>query len=148
MKKKIIIGLSVFSLIFFLGGIYIIVTIEKTTEKFDRLIELHQVEILREHLLIQIKRVQTDLTLKDTRFARDADVIVRNVRNLHNVLDTCFSCHHTDAVMTRLDELKKQTGHIRRRIKQAHDHKVQFRETGGGRRKRLQDRGDTDQYGQ
>ena len=97
MKKKIIIGLSIFALIFFLGGIYIIVTIEKTTTKFDQLIELHQVEILREHLLIQIKRVQTDLTLKDTRFARDVDVIVRNVRNLHNVLDTCFSCHHTEA---------------------------------------------------
>lgn len=110
MKKKIIIGLSIFALIFFLGGIYIIVTIEKTTEKFDQLIELHQVEILREHLLIQIKRVQTDLTLKDTRFARDVDVIVRNVRNLHNVLDTCFSCHHTGPVMKRLEELKKQTG--------------------------------------
>ncbi|MBS1114012.1 MAG: multi-sensor signal transduction histidine kinase, partial [Nitrospirae bacterium] len=110
MKKKIIIGLSIFALIFFLGGIYIIVTIEKTTTKFDQLIELHQVEILREHLLIQIKRVQTDLTLKDTRFARDVDVIVRNVRNLHNVLDTCFSCHHKEDVSKRLEELKKQTG--------------------------------------
>lgn len=110
MKKKIIIGLSIFAMIFFLGGIYIIVTIEKTTKKFDQLIELHQVEILREHLLIQIKRVQTDLTLKDTHFARDVDVIVRNVRNLHNVLDTCFSCHHTNSVMERLEELKKQTG--------------------------------------
>jgi len=110
MKKKIIIGLSIFALIFFLGGIYIIVTIEKTTKKFDQLIQLHQVEILREHLLIQIKRVQTDLTLKDTRFARDVDVIVRNVRNLHNVLDTCFSCHHNEDVSKRLEELKKQTG--------------------------------------
>jgi len=110
MKKKIIIGLSIFALIFFLGGIYIIVTIEKTTNKFDQLIELHQVEILREHLLIQIKRVQTDLAVKDTRFARDFDIIVRNVRNLDIVLDTCFSCHHTEAVFKKLEELKKQTG--------------------------------------
>ena len=110
MKKKIIIGLSIFALIFFLGGIYIIVTIEKKTKKFDNLIELHQVEILREHLLIQIKRVQTDLAVKDTRFARDSDVIVRNVRNLHNVLNTCFSCHHTEEVYKKLDDLKKQTG--------------------------------------
>jgi hypothetical protein len=82
----------------------------KNNKKFDQLIQLHQVEILREHPLIQTKRVQTDLTLKDTRFARDVDVIVRNVRNLHNVLDTCFSCHHNEAVIKRLDELKKQTG--------------------------------------
>ena len=109
MKKKIIIGLSIFALIFFIGGIYIIVTIEKTTSKFDQLIELHQVEILREHLLIQIKRVQTDLNVKDTHFARDIDVIVKNVRGMHGVVNTCFMCHHTEAVTKKLEEMKKQT---------------------------------------
>jgi two-component system sensor histidine kinase AtoS len=109
MKKKIIIGLSIFALIFFIGGVYIIVTIEKTTSKFDQLIELHQVEILREHLLIQIKRVQTDLNVKDTHFARDIDVIVKNVRGMHGVVDTCFMCHHTEAVTKKLEEMKKQT---------------------------------------
>lgn len=109
MKKKIIIGLSIFALIFFIGGIYIIVTIEKTTSKFDQLIELHQVEILREHLLIQIKRVQTDLNVKDTQFARDIDVIVKNVRGMHGVVNTCFMCHHTEAVRKKLEEMKKQT---------------------------------------
>jgi len=57
MKKKIIIGLSIFSWIFFLGGIYMVSTIEKTTAKLNEIIMLHQVEILRERLLIQIKRV-------------------------------------------------------------------------------------------
>ena len=61
MKKKIVIGLSLFSLIFFMGGIYIIFTVERATSKLDRLITLHQVEILREHLLISIKRVQSDI---------------------------------------------------------------------------------------
>jgi two-component system, NtrC family, sensor histidine kinase AtoS len=109
MKKKIIIGLSIFALIFFIGGIYIIVTIEKTTSKFDQLIELHQVEILREHLLIQIKRVQTDLNVKDTHFAREIDVIVKNVRGMHGVVNTCFMCHHTEAVTKKLEEMKRQT---------------------------------------
>ena len=108
MKRKIIIGLSLFALVFFAGGVYIIVTIEKTTSKFDRLIELHQVEILREHLLIQIKRVQTDLNLKGTRFARETDVIVRNVRAMHGVVNTCFVCHHTAAVTKKLSEMKEQ----------------------------------------
>jgi len=109
MKKKIIIGLSIFALIFFFGGVYIIVTIEKTTSKFDQLIELHQVEILREHLLIQIKRVQTDLNVKDTHFARDIDVIVKNVRGMHGVVNTCFMCHHSETVIKKLEEMKKQT---------------------------------------
>ena len=46
MKKKIIIGLSIFSLLFFAGGVYIIITIEEATSTLDNLIMLHQVEIL------------------------------------------------------------------------------------------------------
>ena len=61
MKKRIIIGLSVFALIFFAGGIYIVSTIEKATSTLDRLIRLHQVEILREQLLTDARRVQADL---------------------------------------------------------------------------------------
>ena len=61
MKKRIIIGLTIFSLIFFLGGIYIILTIEKTTSTLDNLIRLHQIEIIRGQLLIDVKQVQSDL---------------------------------------------------------------------------------------
>ncbi len=106
MKKKIIIGLIIFSLIFLLGGIYIISTIETATSKLDTLIKLHQVEILREHLLIQIKRVQADLNLKNTRYARSIDTVVVNVKNLGSIADTCFDCHHTKFVENRLRDLR------------------------------------------
>ena len=56
MKKKIIISSSVISLIFFLAFLYVIVTIERGTVRLDNLITLHQVEILREHLLIESLR--------------------------------------------------------------------------------------------
>jgi len=63
---------------------------------------------LREHLLIQIKRVQTDVNIKNTRFAREVDVIVKNVRNMHKVVDVCFTCHHTEEVTKKLTEMRKQ----------------------------------------
>ena len=47
MKRKIVIALSVFFLIFLISGIYILTTIEKTTSEVDNLIRLHQIEILR-----------------------------------------------------------------------------------------------------
>ena len=106
MKKKIIIGLSIFSLIFLLAGIYIITTIETATAKLDNLITLHQVEILREHLLINIKRVQSDLNLKSTRFARSIDTVILNVRNMEKMADKCFECHHSEDVLERLSELR------------------------------------------
>ena len=52
MKKKTFITLIIVCLMFTAGGFYIITTIETATSELDDLIKLHQVEILREHLLI------------------------------------------------------------------------------------------------
>jgi signal transduction histidine kinase len=106
MKRKIILSISIFSIVFVLSGIYIITTTEKAISKLNNLVTLHQVEILREHLLIQIKRVQTNLTLKGTRHARNIDTIVFNVLNLESVAGACFRCHHHPDVAIRLNSLK------------------------------------------
>ncbi|HLE42262.1 MAG TPA: ATP-binding protein [Nitrospirota bacterium] len=108
MKKKIIIGLGIFSLVFVLVGVYTIVVIEHATTELDKLIQLHQVEILREHLLIEVKRTQSDLYLKNTRHARSIDTIVSHVRTMGEVVNTCFDCHHNETVMRRLHGLKGQ----------------------------------------
>ncbi len=107
MKKKIIIFLVSISLIFLVGGIYIISTIETSTSKLDYLIKLHQVEILREHLLLQIKRVQSDHNLWGTPRSRSIETVVANVRRLDKMSATCFDCHHSQSVTERLDDLTK-----------------------------------------
>jgi len=113
MKRKIIIGLSIFSLIFFLGGVYIIVTIQSTTSQLDRLITLHQVEILREHLLLNIKRVQADLSLKNSRHARSIDTIVLDVQNMISMANICSRCHHSPEIATRLSDLREHIENYR-----------------------------------
>ena len=105
MKKKIIIGLSIFALGFLLGGIYIIYTIETVTSGLDHLIKLHQIEILREHLLIQTKGVQADLSLKHTNYARNIDAVINRVNSMGETAKKCFNCHHTVEVKKRLDDL-------------------------------------------
>jgi signal transduction histidine kinase len=109
MKRKIIIGLAVYSAVFLLAGVYITRTIHTATKDLDRLITLHQVEILREHYLLQVKRVQSDLTLMDTRHMRDLNTVVTNVMNMGRLIDTCFDCHHTPAGTKRLTDLKQKT---------------------------------------
>jgi CHASE3 domain sensor protein len=69
-KKKIILGLSAYLVLFLFMGLYIVYTIQVGTTKLNDLIRLHQVEILREQFLIHIKRVQSDLTLKHTNYSR------------------------------------------------------------------------------
>jgi PAS domain S-box-containing protein len=108
MKKRIIITLVGITLIFLAGGIYIIAAIENSTSTLNRLIMLHQVEIMREHLLFQIKQVQTDLNLFNTPYASGVDTIVADVRLMDSVSAKCFDCHHSPKVKKRLDGFKKQ----------------------------------------
>jgi PAS domain S-box-containing protein len=108
MKRRIIIGLSIFALIFFLGGLYIAYSITQATSTLDRLLVLHQVEILREHLLLEIKKVQADLNLKNTRYARSIDTVVNNVRTMKQISQQCVSCHHTEEVNNRLHDMERQ----------------------------------------
>jgi signal transduction histidine kinase len=108
MKKKIVVALTIFSLLFCLLGVYIIVTIEKATSTLDTLIKLHQVEILRESLLIRIKRVQTDLSLKNTRYARGIYTVVGDVRSMGKISNECFRCHHSEFIVNKLTDMRDQ----------------------------------------
>jgi len=105
MKKKIFIALGLVCIVFISGGVYIVTTIQDATSELGYLIKLHQVEILREHLLIQIKNVQSDLYLIGTRYDKSPDEIQANVDKLKRVAVTCLDCHHTALVVKRLQLL-------------------------------------------
>jgi len=98
MKKKIIIGLSLFTLIFSFATVYIITNIETTTSRLDNLVRLHQIEILREHLLIHISRVQSELKSS----GKNTAVITGNLNNMIKMAGVCFNCHHEEHVRKRL----------------------------------------------
>jgi len=105
MKKKIFIAIGLVCFIFISGGVYIVTTIQDATSELGYLIKLHQVEILREHLLIQIKNVQSDLYLIGTRYDKGPDEILVNIDKLKRVSVTCFDCHHRAQVVKRLEVL-------------------------------------------
>src|SRR3972149_11355976 len=106
MKKKIIVGLSLYAFLFALVGIYIIGSIESATSKFDNLIKLHQVEILREHLLLNIRGEPSDLTLRDTPYARSISHIVSHAIQIDKLSGRCFQCHHSEEVLSRLNRMR------------------------------------------
>lgn len=119
MKKKIIAILSVFSLLAFAGGAYLIFTVEHSAANFDELIMLHQVEILREHLLLNIHRVQEDLYSQSTRHPESVDAMANHVGEMENSINTCFECHHVDAVLERFEDLQQQIGQYRHAMSSA-----------------------------
>jgi len=109
MKKRIIIGLAVYAVVFLSACLYVVFTIERGTARLDQIIQLHQVEILREHFLIQVKQVQADLTLRNTRHSRQFETVVKDFVNMKRVVGVCFDCHHVPSTQARLDDLRATT---------------------------------------
>lgn len=109
MKRRIVIGLALYALLFVLGGVYILWTIREATGKLDNLIMLHQVEILREHYLSQLRQVQNDLSLMETRRSPGFEATVRHARGVGAVIHTCGTCHHAAPVAARIKHLQDET---------------------------------------
>jgi PAS domain S-box-containing protein len=99
MKKIIITAFTIICLGFTLGGTYIIVSMETATSQLDNIISLHQIEILREHLLIYLKKVQSDLSLKNTQHERSLETVIDNVRFLDKSMARCMDCHQSAAML-------------------------------------------------
>ncbi|HTR45007.1 MAG TPA: ATP-binding protein [Thermodesulfovibrionales bacterium] len=110
MRKRIILIAVISATVFFLAGVYMITSVETTVSELNRLIKLHQVEILRNHLLIRLSTVQGDLELVGTGRARPLDIIVSDVVKVGEEFDRCFSCHHEEKVLSNLVDLKNHFG--------------------------------------
>jgi signal transduction histidine kinase len=109
MKKKIIIGLALYAAVFLGGGLYILKVMNDVTSRMDQLVMMHQVEILREHFLIQLRRVQNSLAVRGTHHAEDFDEFVSQAQRMSRVMGTCSECHHHEPVASRLEELRRHT---------------------------------------
>jgi PAS domain S-box-containing protein len=106
MKRKIIIIFAAFCLITLLSSVFIVTSIDQTIAELHKLITLHQVELFREHLVMKIRRVQGDLKLKGTRYARSVDTMVVDTVAMSEKLDDCFRCHHSKTAMGQLVDLR------------------------------------------
>jgi two-component system sensor histidine kinase AtoS len=103
MKKKIVISLVTFAILSSLGGIYFITAVQNSAESLYSLIRMHQVEILREHLVIQIRTVQSELQARG-----NTKMLSAHVGKAEAVMESCFGCHHTGDVQATLVELRSR----------------------------------------
>lgn len=106
MKKKIILSLLTLFLLFATGALVTALYISNTTTTLNRLIELHQIEILREVLVINLQAVQADLYTVHTPLGQRLDSIVKNVEKLDKAANSCRSCHHNRELARRITEVQ------------------------------------------
>ena len=105
MKNKIIIGLAIFALMFFFGGIYIVTTTETTIYDLHRLSKLHQTVALRKELLLSIKKNQSNIVLRSRRFMMEETSVDAGMMG---IVKKCLACHHSSPSRERITHLINQ----------------------------------------
>jgi two-component system, NtrC family, sensor histidine kinase AtoS len=108
MKKKILIIVGIFSLLAVAGGAGLIYSIGHSSSYLHELIMLHQVEIRREHLLLNIHQVQEDLYSQSTTHPESVEAMKTHASSMEAAINACFECHHTPSVQERLSDLQHQ----------------------------------------
>lgn len=94
MKKRVLISFILLLAVFSMGGGFAWFSISKTTSRMDKLLLLHQVEILREDLIIHVQQVQSQILRKRIRTGGDVDVLIAHVQEMDKVMNACIGCHH------------------------------------------------------
>jgi two-component system sensor histidine kinase AtoS len=105
MKKKIFIVLIALTVCFIGGGFYVTRSMDGVVKRLEKLIALHQVELLRKTLLTKVTKVQEDLLLKDSPHAVEIDSFVSHAEQMQGSIEGCFDCHHDEPTESQLKEL-------------------------------------------
>lgn len=102
MKKKIYFGIFFLILCFLVGGYYIGSSNDRVTDQLETIILLERVDFLRKNLQNKVSIVQGDLMLKDSPHARNVDIFVQHVEEMHAATNVCLDCHHEEAETQRI----------------------------------------------
>jgi signal transduction histidine kinase len=105
MKKKIIFGLSIFALMFFFGGVYIITTTETTIYDLHRLSQLHRTVAVRKDLLLSIEKNQYNIILRNTNLMAESST---DDSGLADTMKKCLTCHHSASSGETIAPLQQQ----------------------------------------
>lgn len=102
MKRRIV--MSVIALIFImgLGAVLSTLFITSTTENLKRLIWLHQIEHMRQDLVISVQTAQADLYKFNEATGSQLDSVIRDVNHLRTAAHDCSSCHHAPEVAAQI----------------------------------------------
>lgn len=89
-----------------LGGLSAYLYVRNTNEMLSRLINLHQIESLRQHLLRSIQTAQSDLYTVNTELGNKLDLMIMNVESLEQAAQNCTTCHHTPETARQIEDIQ------------------------------------------
>jgi len=104
MKRKIIGSLLLLFFFFSAGTVLSALYIRTTTASLERLIKLHQIEKLRQDLIVSIQAVQSELYTVGTLLGNKVDTVTESVTRLEETANKCTGCHHAPEIEKKLKQ--------------------------------------------
>lgn len=106
MKRRIYLSLIIVLVFFTLGTSYATIYIRNTTKALTDLITMHQVEDMRQYLIISIQTAQSDIYTVHTSLGRNIDRMMDNVGQLDQTARMCSSCHHSPEIERQIEGMQ------------------------------------------
>ena len=107
MKKQITLAFLVIFALFGLGGGVIIYNMMGAVSSLRNLINLHEIEDIRQNLNLRVQKLQSYAYLPALDFSYNIDEVVDNVQQMEAAVEACFDCHHEPAVREDLEYTDK-----------------------------------------
>ncbi len=118
MKRRFVISLAVLFIIFGVGSAVGLHLLWRSSEELDQLIELHEIEDMRQDLELQITLAEQALEVSETAFANNADELIATVRELERQMLACADCHHRDSSSRLIEQGISDVGEYKKRFSQ------------------------------
>lgn len=110
MKRKIFLSLFLMFILSAAGALLVTLYIRNTTATLNRLVDLHQIEDLRQNLIISVQTVQSDLYTVHTNLRRRLDPITDNAAHLEETAKKCSGCHHAPRNAVQIERMQSLVG--------------------------------------
>jgi signal transduction histidine kinase/ActR/RegA family two-component response regulator/HAMP domain-containing protein len=104
MKKPIIIAFALIFILFGIGSGVTIFNLLATTANLQQLINLHEIEDIRQELSFSLQKIQNYTFSSPDFFAQHLDEIIDNAEIVNNTISRCDECHHEQAVQAELEQ--------------------------------------------
>jgi HAMP domain-containing protein len=106
MKKYITIAFAIIFLLFGIGSSVTIYHLLQTTSNLRYLIDLHEIEDIRQELSFSLLKIQSYTFSSPAFFSKQLDAIIDNADLVNDTVSRCHQCHHVPDVEIELNEVE------------------------------------------
>jgi signal transduction histidine kinase len=135
MKKFIITAFALIFSLFAIGSGIAVHNLLTITTDLRSLIDLHEIEDIRQELGFSIQRIQTYTYASATDFSKNLDEIIDHASVIDKTLERCHDCHHVPTVQQELEDTESLISEYQEKL----SYLITFVSSRGERRQEKQD---------